>query len=87
MSKKCPFRLANPFDPTDGSWYWVTTDAYGGPGGATGDGETDDRAAILAVMSAAAGAGKNVYFPAGTYSGWGALGSIEGVDTSGMVAE
>lgn len=67
MSKKCPFRLANPFDPTDGSWYWVTTDTYGGPGGAIGDGITDDRAAILAVMSAASSAGKSVYFPAGTY--------------------
>ena len=67
MSKKCPFRLANPFDPTDGSWYWATTDAYGGPGGATGNGSTDDRAAIQACINAAASQGKGVYFPAGTY--------------------
>jgi hypothetical protein len=46
------------FTPTDGSWYWVTTDAYGGPGGAIGDGETDDRSAIQAVINAAASQGK-----------------------------
>ena len=45
----------------------MTTDAYGGPGGATGDGTTDDRVAIETVISAAASAGKSVYFPAGKY--------------------
>ncbi len=66
MTKIAPFRLANPFDPTDGDWYWITTDTYGGPGGADGDGG-DDRAAIQAVITAAASASKGVYVPAGTY--------------------
>jgi hypothetical protein len=68
MSKKCPFRLANPFNPADGSWYWVTDTTYGGSfTEATGNGTTDDRAAIQSCLNAAASAGKNVYFPAGTY--------------------
>lgn len=49
------------FDPLDGTWLSVAT--YG----AKGDGVTDDRAAIQSCINAAASAGKDVYFPAGTY--------------------
>lgn len=87
---KCPFRLATPFDPTDGSWYWVTTDTYGGPGGAHGNGTDDDTAHINAVISAAYSAGKHVYFPAGTYlvstAGYYALEAATGVNLRGAGA-
>ena len=52
------------FDPTDGTWIDVTAAPYS----ATGDGETDDLAAINSAISAARTAGKGVYFPAGTYN-------------------
>jgi pectate lyase len=76
MAKLCPFRKASwvptppdpdpedpTFDPEDGSWLWVTRPPYN----ATGNGTTDDRAAIQACINAAASAGKKVYLPAGTY--------------------
>lgn len=72
MAKYCLFLKSkppppDPFDPGDGSWYWVTTSAYGGPGGAIGNGVTDDRAAIQSVINAAVSAGKGVYLPEGNY--------------------
>ncbi len=76
MAKLCPFRKASwvptppdpdpedpTFDPEDGSWLWVTRPPYN----ATGNGTTNDRAAIQACINAAASAGKKVYLPAGTY--------------------
>lgn len=64
-TKRCPFRKVSAF--TDGSWYWVTTDAYGGPGGAYGDDTHDDSDAFEACMAAAISAEKKVYVPPATY--------------------
>lgn len=55
---------------TDLGWFDVTDAAYG----ATGDGSTDDTAAIQAAIDAAEAAGGGVvYFPAGVYIVGGAL--------------
>lgn len=68
MTKLCPFRKADSaIDFTNGDWYWIDRDTYGGPGGCVADGETDNTAALKAVLTAAASAGKYVYIPAGTY--------------------
>jgi hypothetical protein len=56
--------LASIESDTGLDWYDVTDADYG----ATGDGVTDDTAAIQAAIDAAEVAGGVVYFPAGTYS-------------------
>lgn len=82
MTKLCPFRKANPFDPTDGSWYWVTTDTYGGSYGQA----TPTAASINNVIAEAATDGKHVYFPAGTYTITSALTLASGVNMRGASA-
>lgn len=54
---------AADFDPTDGSWYWIDREDYGGPGACVADGATDNTTALKAVLNAASAAGKNVYVP------------------------
>lgn len=70
------------FDPTDGTWYWVTDTYYGGSfTEATGNGTTDDRVAIQSCITAANAATpkKNVYFPPGTYKVTGTGGDNWGL--------
>ena len=59
---------------------------YGGPGGATGNGTTDDTNAIQSCLDAANSADpkKGVYFPAGTYLVGAALAPPSGVDMRGV---
>lgn len=61
--------VLNPFAGVEGktlalSWH-INVKDY--PYSATGDGVTDDTAAIVAAQTAAAAAGQPVYFPAGTF--------------------
>ena len=65
--KLCPFRKANPFNPNDGNWLWVTASPYN----AAGDGETDDNGPFADCIDDALTAGKGVYVPPGNYGMWG----------------
>jgi hypothetical protein len=77
--KLCPFRKANPFNPSDGTWLWATASPYN----AVGNGTNDDTAEIQACINAAASAGKGVYFPAGTYLIGSSLNLASGVNLRG----
>lgn len=55
--------LESAIDYTNGDWYWIDRDTYGGPGGCVADGNTDNTTAFKAVLAAAASAGKYVYVP------------------------
>lgn len=64
MSKLCPFRrYDSTIDFSNGDWYWIDRETYGGPGGCVADGATDNTTALKAVLTAAANAGKYVYVP------------------------
>lgn len=76
--KATPPKLPTPGDPTQANiWGTMLIDYLGQGGigfdvthpdfGATGDGETDDTAAIQAAVAAAVAAGGMVYFPPGRY--------------------